>query len=152
MTSNVGARSITENKKLGFTASDDEVKKYEDMKKNVMEQVKKTFKPEFLNRIDDIIVFHTLNKDEVKEISKIMLDELSKRIKDNLNIEISFTEKAMDKIVELGYDNNYGARPLRRAIQTNIEDNFAEKYLDEAFANGDTITVDYIEEFLFNKN
>lgn len=152
MTSNVGARSITENKKLGFTASDDEVKKYEDMKKNVMEQVKKTFKPEFLNRIDDIIVFHTLNKDEVKEISKIMLDELSKRIKDNLNIEISFTEKAMDKIVELGYDNSYGARPLRRAIQTNIEDNFAEKYLDEAFANGDTITVDYIEEFLFNKN
>ncbi|WP_317367934.1 ATP-dependent Clp protease ATP-binding subunit [uncultured Tyzzerella sp.] len=151
MTSNVGARSITENKKLGFTASDDEVKKYEDMKKSVMEQVKKTFKPEFLNRIDDIIVFHTLSKDEVKEISKIMLDELSKRIKDNLNIEISFTEKAMDKIVELGYDNSYGARPLRRAIQTNIEDNFAEKYLDEAFSSGDNITVDYTEEFTFNK-
>ena len=151
MTSNVGARSITENKKLGFTASDDEVKEYEDMKKNVMEQVRKTFKPEFLNRIDDIIVFHTLNKDEVKEISKIMLDEVTKRIKDNLNIEISFTEKAMDKIAELGYDSSYGARPLRRAIQTNIEDTFAEKYLDEDFASGDSISIDYTEEFTFNK-
>ena len=151
MTSNVGARSITENKKLGFTTSEDEIKKYEDMKKNVMEQVKKTFKPEFLNRIDDIIVFHTLSKDEVKEISKIMLDELIKRVKDNLNIDISFTEKAMDKLVELGYDNNYGARPLRRAIQTNVEDTFAEKYLDEAFASGDSVSIDYTEEFVFNK-
>ncbi len=151
MTSNVGARSITENKKLGFTTSDDEVRKYEDMKKNVMEQVRKTFKPEFLNRIDDIIVFHTLNKDEVKEISKIMLDELTKRIKDNLNINISFTDKAMDKIADIGYDSNYGARPLRRAIQTNIEDIFAEKYLDESFESGDNISIDYTDEFVFNK-
>ncbi len=151
MTSNVGARNITENKKLGFTASEDEVKKYEDMKKNVMDQVKKTFKPEFLNRIDDIIVFHTLNKDEVKQISKIMLDELKQRIKDNLNIEITLTEKAIDKLVEIGYDNSYGARPLRRAIQTNIEDNFAQEYLDEAFSSGDSISIDYIEEFVFNK-
>ena len=151
MTSNVGARSITENKKLGFTTSDDEVRKYEDMKKNVMEQVRKTFKPEFLNRIDDIIVFHTLNKDEVKEISKIMLDELTKRIKDNLNINISFTDKAMDKIADIGYDSNYGARPLRRAIQTNIEDIFAEKYLDEAFESGDNISIDYTDKFVFNK-
>ena len=151
MTSNVGARSITENKKLGFTTSDDEVRKYEDMKKNVMEQVRKTFKPEFLNRIDDIIVFHTLNKDEVKEISKIMLDELTKRIKDNLNINISFTDKVMDKIADIGYDSNYGARPLRRAIQTNIEDIFAEKYLDESFESGDNISIDYTDEFVFNK-
>ena len=151
MTSNVGARSITENKKLGFTTSDDEVRKYEDMKKNVMEQVRKTFKPEFLNRIDDIIVFHTLNKDEVKEISKIMLDELTKRIKDNLNINISFTDKAMDKIADIGYDSNYGARPLRRAIQTNIEDIFAEKYLDESFESGDNISIDYTDGFVFNK-
>ena len=151
MTSNVGARNITENKKLGFMTSEDDVKKYEDMKKNVMEQVKKTFKPEFLNRIDDIVVFHTLNKDEVKQICKIMLNELTERIKENLNINISFTENAMDKLSELGYDNSYGARPLRRAIQTNIEDTFAEKYLDEDFAKGDSITVNYKDEFTFNK-
>ncbi len=151
MTSNVGARNITENKKLGFATSEDETKKYEDMKKNVMEQVKRTFKPEFLNRIDDIIVFTTLNKEEVKEISKIMLKELTERIKNSLNIEVSFTEEAMDKLVEIGYDSTYGARPLRRAIQTNIEDSFAEKYLDEAFASGDTVVIDYKDDFTFNK-
>lgn len=149
MTSNVGARNITENKKLGFTTSEDEDKKYDDMKRNVMDQVKKTFKPEFLNRIDDIVVFRTLKQDEVKQICKIMLDQLIQRVKDNLNINITFTEKAMDKIAEIGYDNSYGARPLRRAIQSNIEDTFAEKYLDEEFVGGDTVSIDYENEFVF---
>lgn len=151
MTSNVGARSITENKKLGFATTEDKSKKYDDMKKGVMEQVKKTFKPEFLNRIEDIIVFHTLSEPEVKEISYIMFDELTERIKQNLNIEISLTEQAVDKIVSLGYDTSYGARPLRRAIQSNIEDIFAEKFLEEEFVRGDKVKIDYNEDFVLEK-
>ncbi|MDE6357290.1 MAG: AAA family ATPase, partial [Eubacteriales bacterium] len=146
MTSNVGARSITENKKLGFSASEDEKSKYEDMKKNVMDQVKKTFKPEFLNRIDDILVFHTLNKDEVKQISGIMIKELLDRIKENLDVNLEITEDAIDKIIDLGYDSSYGARPLRRAIQTNIEDLFAEKMLEEEFSRGDSVEITYSNE------
>ncbi|MDE6181694.1 MAG: ATP-dependent Clp protease ATP-binding subunit [Eubacteriales bacterium] len=152
MTSNVGARNITENKKLGFSTTEDEKTKYEDMKKNVMDQVKKTFKPEFLNRIDDIIVFHTLNKEEVKQISNIMLKELLDRIKENLNVELEITEEAIDKLVDLGYDSSYGARPLRRAIQTNIEDLFAEKMLEGEFSRGDSVKITYSnEEFTLRK-
>lgn len=151
MTSNVGARSITENKKLGFTTDESENKKYEDMKKSVMEQVKKTFKPEFLNRIDDIIVFHTLSKDEVKQISKIMLDELIERVKQNLNIYLNISESAIERLSQIGYDNSYGARPLRRAIQNNIEDIFAEKFLEGDFSGGDKVEVDYKDEFILNK-
>lgn len=151
MTSNVGARNITETKKLGFTANETETQKYDDMKKGVMEQVKKTFKPEFLNRIDDVIVFHTLTKEEVTEISEIMISELIARVEKNLNIKLELSSKAIDKLVEIGYDANYGARPLRRAIQTNIEDLFAEKLLEEEFKKGDKVKVDYKKEFTIVK-
>lgn len=152
MTSNAGARSITENKKLGFSANENETKTYNNMKKNVMEQVKKTFKPEFLNRIDDIIVFHTLSEDEVKEISKIMIDELIKRVKENIDVNLNITDLAIEKIAEIGYDSSYGARPLRRAIQTNIEDIFAEKMLEGAFTRGENVTIDYKEDFILYKS
>lgn len=152
MTSNVGARSITENKKLGFSTLENEKTKYDTMKKNVMDQVKKTFKPEFLNRIDDIIVFHTLTKDEVAEISSIMIKELLDRIKENLDVELEVSTECMNKIIELGYDSSYGARPLRRAIQTNIEDLFAEKMLDGEFSRGDSVKITYDNEaFILNK-
>ncbi len=151
MTSNIGARSITESKQLGFATKENQEKKYEDMKKNVMEQVKKVFKPEFLNRIDDTIVFHTLDKAQVKQIANLMLEELIERVKNNLNISLCFDEKAIDKITELGYDSSYGARPLRRAIQSNIEDIFAEKYLEKDFQSGDKLNICYDEEFKFNK-
>lgn len=146
MTSNVGARSITESKKLGFSMTEDEKTKYEDMKKNVMEQVKKTFKPEFLNRIDDIIVFHTLSKDEVRKISDIMLKELLDRIKENLDVNLLIEDSAIERLVEIGYDSSYGARPLRRAIQSNIEDLFAEKMLDGDFSRGDNVKINYIDD------
>ncbi|MFI3230268.1 MAG: ATP-dependent Clp protease ATP-binding subunit [bacterium] len=146
MTSNVGARSITETKKLGFATSQEDTKKYEDMKKGVMEQVKKTFKPEFLNRIDDIIVFHTLEKEEVKQITDLMLKELVDRVKENLDITLTITEAVIDQLVEIGYDNNYGARPLRRAIQTNIEDLFTDKLLDKVIDKKDKVKVDFNKE------
>lgn len=155
MTSNVGARTITENKKLGFTATGEveEAKSYEDIKKGVMEEVKKLFRPEFLNRIDDIIVFHSLDKDNVKEIAKIMLKEVVDRVKTNLNITLNVTDKAIEKIADEGYDPVYGARPLRRAIQSKIEDLFAEKLLDGDFKNNDDVTLDFEEDdFKITKN
>lgn len=151
MTSNVGARSITQNKKLGFTTNETKDKKYEDMKKSVMDQVKKTFKPEFLNRIDDILVFHTLSKNEVKEIAEIMLKELVDRAKQNLSINFIIDETAVDKICEIGYDESYGARPLRRSIQSNIEDLFAEKFLEEEFKVGDTVKIKHSKDFILEK-
>ncbi len=105
-----------------------------------------TFKPEFLNRIDDIIVFHTLSKDEVKHISNIMIKELLNRIKENLDVELEITEEAIDKLIDLGYDSSYGARPLRRAIQTNIEDLFAERMLEDEFSRGDSVKITYSNE------
>ena len=145
MTSNIGARTITSNKeKLGFNSFEDENKKYESMKKEVMEQAKKFFKPEFLNRIDDIIVFHTLSKENVKEIAQIMLKEVVQRVKETMNIELKVTPKAIDALVEKGYDSNYGARPLRRAIQNNIEDLIADEFLNENVKKGDKIKIEYL--------
>ncbi len=152
MTSNAGARNIINPKKLGFVSKEDEKKSYENMKKNVMDEVKNVFRPEFLNRIDDIIVFHALDKDDVKEIVKIMIKEVSDRIKTNVNIEISLTDFAIEKISEEGFDQTYGARPLRRAIQNKIEDQFAENILEGKVKEGDKITVDFLDgEFIFVK-
>ncbi len=141
MTSNAGARSITSPKKLGFTQGNDEERDYENMKRNVMDEVKRIFRPEFLNRIDDIIVFHPLDKENVKDIAKLMFAELKKRVKDNMQIDIDITDKALEKIAEAGYDPMYGARPLRRAIQTKIEDLFAEGILDGKYKAGDGVTI-----------
>ena len=129
MTSNAGARSIAAPKRLGFTSVETPEQSYEMMKKGVMDEIKTIFKPEFLNRIDDIIVFHPLEKEEITRIVWLLTDVMAKRVKENMNITVSFTKKAIEKIAEEGYDKAYGARPLRRAIQSKIEDAFAEEYL-----------------------
>ena len=141
MTSNAGARTIAAPKRLGFTSVETAEQSYEHMKKGVMDEVKNIFKPEFLNRIDDIIVFHPLEKGDIVQIVKLMTDTLAKRVKENMGITVSFTEKAIEKIAEEGYDKAYGARPLRRAIQFKIEDAFAEEYLQGKFHAGDKVSV-----------
>lgn len=141
MTSNAGARSIATPKRLGFTSMETTEQSYEYMKKSVMDEVKNIFKPEFLNRIDDIIVFHPLEKEDILEIVKLMTDVVAKRVKENMQIDVTFTEKALEKIAEEGYDKAYGARPLRRAIQSKIEDAFAEEYLQGNFKEGEKVSV-----------
>ena len=129
MTSNVGARNIVNPKKLGFATTTDEGIKHKEMQRDIMEEVKRIFKPEFLNRIDDIIVFQQLTKEEIVQIAQIMLNETAKRVKDTMGIEIEVTDAAVDLIATEGYDKTYGARPLRRAIQSKVEDLAAEKIL-----------------------
>ncbi len=142
MTSNLGARKITEVKKsLGFSASVDSAERdYEQIKSDVMSEVKEAFRPEFLNRIDEIIVFHQLTNDDIKKISVKMLGQLIKRLKDN-NITAEFTDEAIEKIASEGFDPVYGARPIRRVIQSEIEDMIAEKMLEGKINSGDTITI-----------
>ncbi|MCI7657567.1 ATP-dependent Clp protease ATP-binding subunit [Anaerotignum sp.] len=141
MTSNAGARSIVAPKRVGFTSMETEEQSYQNMKKNVMEEVRHIFKPEFLNRIDDMIVFHSLTQEDILEIVKLMTKTVSKRIKENMDITVTFTDKALEKIAEEGYDKAFGARPLRRAIQSRIEDAFAEEYLMGNFKAGDKVSV-----------
>ncbi len=145
MTSNAGARNIVEPKKLGFTSGSDSQKNYEDMKKNVMDEVKHLFKPEFINRIDDIIVFHALNEENVKDIVKLMSNEIVARTKENMDITVEFDDSAISFIAETGFDPAYGARPLRRALQSKIEDAFAESFLEGKFAKGDTAIVKAVD-------
>ena len=152
MTSNIGARSIIAPKKLGFISSDDAKKNYEDMKKNVMEEVKKTFKPEFLNRIDETIVFHPLSSDQIREIANIMIKRLVERISQNVGVEISLTDASLDFLGKKGYNEAYGARPLRRTIQTYIEDKLSDEILAGAIKEGDKVQVDVDGEVcVFNK-
>lgn len=142
MTSNVGARTITEPKRLGFSAAKDETaKNYEDMKSNVMGELKKSFRPEFLNRIDDIIVFHPLSEADIKEIVKLMLRVLIKRLEAN-SIKLEVSEAATEHLAKKGFDPLFGARPLRRAIQSMIEDRLAEEMLEGKVKAGDSIVVD----------
>ena len=141
MTSNAGARSIAAPKRLGFTSVETAEQSYEHMKKGVMDEIKNIFKPEFLNRIDDIIVFHPLEKEDIIQIVKLLTNTLAKRIRENMHISVSFTDKAIEKIAEDGYDKAYGARPLRRAIQSKIEDSFAEAFLRGDFKAGDKVSI-----------
>ena len=132
MTSNEGARAITDRKQLGFTSSkdqEDEKKKYEETKKEVMAELKKDFKPEFLNRIDDIIVFHKLNNTDIRNIVELMLKNVVK-LMDKQGINVEFDENAKDVVAKAGTDEAYGARPLKRAIQSLVEDKIAEAILD----------------------
>ena len=149
MTSNVGARLITDKKvSFGFGSSDAQNEK--DVKSRVLEELKGAFRPEFLNRVDDIIVFSKLNQDEIKEIAGKMLENLKNRLT-NLNITISFTDAVVTALAEKGFDAVYGARPLRREIQNRIEDTLSEKILDASIKNGDTVVCDFAEnEFVFS--
>ncbi len=153
MTSNVGARLITEHRSLGFggaaNAADDAGQRR--IRDDVMGELKKTFRPEFLNRVDDIIVFRQLTKEDIHEIARRMLTSLDKRLKD-MDITVQVTDAAVEAIAAEGFDPVYGARPLRRAIQSRIEDPLAEKLLEGAFQAGDSVTVDYAEGvFRFDK-
>jgi ATP-dependent Clp protease ATP-binding subunit ClpC len=140
MTSNVGAQSLKSNKYVGFNIQDGE-HNYKDMKGKVMEELKKAFRPEFLNRIDEIIVFHALEKKHLREIVTLMSDQLVKRLKEQ-NIDISLTDAAKDKISVEGYDPEYGARPLRRAIQKHIEDRLSEELLKGNVLTGHQVLID----------
>ena len=150
MTSNVGARMITEKKaSVGFgesSASDDE-----SIKERVMEELKRQFKPEFLNRVDDIIVFRKLQSEDIRQIAHKMLSSLIKRVND-LDISITFTDAAVQAIADAGFDAVYGARPLRRAIQSRIEDALSEQILEKQISSGDSVTCDYKDgKFVFEK-
>ena len=142
MTSNAGAENIISPKRLGFASANDEKENYKFMKDRVMEEVKRLFKPEFLNRIDDIIVFHPLNKDHMKEIAGIMLSTIGKRTRAQLQMELEVTDQAKEHLIEKGYDEKYGARPLRRTIQNLLEDKLAEEVLDGQVKAGDHVLVD----------
>ena len=152
MTSNVGARNIISPKKLGFMTQEDVKKSYDDMKKNVMGEVRELFRPEFLNRIDEIIVFHPIDQDGAQKIAKIMLDELKTRVKESLETEIDFSDELVKYIAEKGFDQNYGARPLRRTVQTEIEDILAEKILDGEIDKSKRIFVDYRDKKVIFSN
>ena len=141
MTSNAGAQAIISPKKLGFAAVDDEKVNYENMKQNVMEEVKRIFKPEFINRIDEIIVFHALNKEHMKEIVTLLSKKLVNRCKEQMNIELNIRDNVKKFIVEKGSDDKFGARPLRRAVQTYIEDAMAEEVLNGNIKSGDNVVV-----------
>ena len=139
MTSNVGASMITTTSRLGFSTSDDESKdKYEKLKETVTEEMKKAFRPEFLNRIDETIVFSHLSKEEIRQIVDLMLKDLFKRL-DEKELKVEVTDEVKDHLAESGYSEAYGARPLRRLIQRKIEDMLAEEILSGKYQAGDTI-------------
>ncbi|MDF2594508.1 MAG: ATPase domain protein [Clostridia bacterium] len=141
MTSNIGARNIIEPKKLGFISYEDVSKSYQDMKKSVIEEVKRIFRPEFLNRLDEMIVFHPLTTENIREIADVMIKSLLKRITKNVGIEIELTKETLDFLAAKGYNQAYGARPLRRTIQTYIEDKLSDEILDGKIKEGDRVLV-----------
>lgn len=153
MTSNAGAQSIIEPKKLGFGAKEDEKQDHERMKASVMEEVKRIFKPEFLNRIDEIIVFRALNKDDMKKIIGIMVRDLQKRCKEQLQIDLVVREAAKEYIVEKAYDRKYGARPLRRKLQDEVEDRLADALIrGEIHAKDRVIVTTKNKEIIVSKD
>ena len=141
MTSNAGAQAIIEPKKLGFMSGEDEKQDYERMKSNVMEEVRRLFKPEFLNRIDEIMVFHTLNKQHIRKIVSLLLKNLENRCQEQMDIRLKITDSVKDYLAEAGFDSKYGARPLRRAIQMKLEDTLANEILEGKIKRGDTVKV-----------
>lgn len=141
MTSNVGAAALKRNKYVGFTVEDDVKREYTEMKDKVMEELKKAFRPEFLNRIDEITVFHSLQKEHIQEIVKLMAETLTKRLGEQ-GIDFSLTESALEKIAEVGYDPEYGARPLRRALQREVEDRLSEAMLSGSITKGSKVALD----------
>lgn len=141
MTSNVGVQTIRKETKLGFRTGDRDETGYEAMKDKVTEELKRTFRPEFLNRIDEIIVFHALTEEHIREIVSLMLQEVEDRMKDN-EVVIDVTEQAKDLLAKEGFDENYGARPLRRAILRLVEDRLSEEILRGTFKKGDLVLID----------
>lgn len=145
MTSNAGAQRIVDPKKLGFSNVENAESEHKDMKNNVMEEVKRMFKPEFLNRIDDIIVFRALSKEDVKGIVALMLKELKNRLAKQMDITLTYGDTVKNFIFEKGYDKKYGARPLKRAIQNNIEDSLAEEILSGKIQASDKVSMTVVD-------
>jgi ATP-dependent Clp protease ATP-binding subunit ClpC len=141
MTSNAGANRIISPKTLGFGQVKTSEEEYKKMKEGVMEEVKHIFKPEFINRVDEMIVFHALNKENIKDITKIMLKQFAKRVKDQMDMELCIAGDVVDFISDKGFDKDYGARPIRRALQTELEDVLAEAVLMGDISIGDTVDV-----------
>ena len=153
MTSNAGAQRIVDPKKLGFSNVENAESEHKDMKNNVMEEVKRLFKPEFLNRIDDIIVFRALSKEDVKGIAALMLKELKNRLAKQMDITLTYGDTVKNFIFEKGYDKKYGARPLKRAIQNNIEDSLAEEILSGKIQASDKVSMTVVDgKVVFTKN
>ena len=146
MTSNAGASRIIEPKHLGFVVEKNEKVDHEKMKSGVMEEVRKIFRPEFLNRIDEIIVFRALNQDDMKRIVTIMTTELEKRAAEELNIRLTVRDSAKKHVIEKGVDKKYGARPLRRAVQTMLEDPVSEAYLEGRIHEGEDVTISFVKD------
>ena len=140
MTSNIGARNIADNKKIGFGDSDNKVANYEDIKKNVMDELKKAFRPEFINRLDEIIVFKQLGEKEIESIVDLMLNDSVGRLKER-DIKVKITESMKKFVAKKGFDPTYGARPLKRVIQTEVEDKLAEAILEGKVKDGDSVTI-----------
>ncbi len=139
MTSNAGAQAIVDPKHLGFASKEDDSKDYERMKSGVMEEVKRIFKPEFLNRIDETIVFRSLNKEDMKQIVTIQTKEFIARCKEQMDIDVSISSNVKTWIVDKAYDPKYGARPIRRKIQTSLEDPMAEDILEGKIKASDSV-------------
>jgi len=150
MTSNVGADALKYQKNLGFNVGGTDTK-YKDMKGTMLEELKKAFRPEFLNRIDEMIVFHSLEKEHLKEIVAMMANSLTKRLKEQ-DISLELTDSALEKIAEEGYDPQYGARPLRRSLQKQVEDRLSEELLKGNVEKGNQVIIDYVnDEFVVKK-
>ena len=148
MTSNVGVAELaSQSARLGFG---DQEAENRSMKEKLLEALKKKFKPEFLNRIDAVVVFEHLSSEEIRKIAKIMIDGLNKKLQPK-GILLSFTKRAIDEIVRLGYDRNYGARPLRRVLEQQIEDRLAEEMLSGNVEDGDALVVDFDKTFTFKR-
>ena len=141
MTSNAGANRIISPKTLGFGQAKTSEEEYQKMKEGVMEEVKHIFKPEFINRVDEMIVFHALNKENIKDITKIMLKQFAKRVKNQMDMELCIADDVVDFISDKGFDKDYGARPIRRALQTELEDVLAEAVLMGDISIGDMVDV-----------
>ncbi|WP_305768868.1 ATP-dependent Clp protease ATP-binding subunit [Candidatus Epulonipiscium viviparus] len=148
MTSNIGATQITAPKRVGFVDTTNADREYKDMKKTVMEEVKKLFKPEFLNRLDETIVFHPLTTGNIEEIAQVMTKSLINRISKNVGVNLKLSESAIKLLAKKGYDQAYGARPLKRVIQSEIEDKLADKMLEGKILEGDNVKVKVKEEKL----
>ena len=143
MTSNIGARNISEGKLIGFNSSDGRIiKKYEEIKNNVMAELKKAFRPEFLNRVDEIIVFKQLQEEEIEKIASLMLKKVSQQLSSR-NMKMKITKEMLKHIAKTGFDPIYGARPLKRIIQSDLEDKLAEEILEGSIQEGDDIKVDF---------
>jgi ATP-dependent Clp protease ATP-binding subunit ClpC len=147
MTSNVGANLIQKSKVLGFTPGDQEEFSYSDMKERVLDELKRTFRPEFLNRVDETIVFHALTEENIRQIVTLMINEVNERLKDN-DIVVEVTDSAKDLLAKEGFDPMFGARPLRRVIQKKIEDRLSEEFLKRNITGGDTVIIDAKEDEL----